>query len=97
MDKLTLEVLESYSINKLQKQSKGTELSQTECSDEEIDRFYDELEEAMNISKYQDITVVIGFFNAEVGSERHNNIVGSHGLETKNERGRLTDRIGSNE
>ena len=37
-----------------------------ECSDADIDRFYDELDEAMRISKPYDITMVMGDFNAKV-------------------------------
>ena len=41
----------------------------------------------MNISKSLDITVVMGNLNAKVGSKRHGDIVGSHWLGTKTERG----------
>ena len=58
-----------------------------ECSDADIDRFYDELDEAMGISKSYYITMVMGDFNAKVGGERNDDIVGGHGIGTKNERG----------
>ena len=55
-------------------------------SDEDIDRFYEELDAVMKINKSHDTTMVTRDLNANVGSKRNDNIAGSHGLGTKNDR-----------
>ena len=42
-----------------------------ECSAEDIDRFYDELDAARKIGKSHDITMVMGAFNEKVGTGRN--------------------------
>ncbi|XP_063586323.1 uncharacterized protein LOC134763697 [Penaeus indicus] len=52
----------------------------TKSSDEDIDRFYAQLDQAYSQCKSQDIIIVMGDFNAKAGNERVDNIVGPHGL-----------------
>ena len=60
--------------------------------DEEVEKFYEDLDFAMKQLKSQDVKIVMGDFNAKVGSLRSEEIVGPWGLGDKNERGeRLID------
>ena len=58
-----------------------------ESSEESIETFYNEVEIARNQTKSQDIVLIQGDFNAKVGKERFENVVGPHGLGTINDRG----------
>ena len=67
-------------------------------SDEEVEEFYEDIDKAMKLFKSQDIKIVMGDFNAKVGNERIDDIVGSWGLGSRNERGdRLIDWCRQNE
>ena len=57
------------------------------CTDEERDNFYEDLDKAMKQLKSQDVKLVIGDFNAKVGDERVEDIVGPWGLGDRNEQG----------
>ena len=59
----------------------------TESSEEEVDEFYEELEEAWIQCKSQEVTLVMGDFNAKVGKGRFENVVGPYGLGDRNYRG----------
>ena len=56
-------------------------------SDEDIDAFYEELEQSKKQFKSQDPVVVMGDLNAKVRSGKLDEIVGPHGLGDRNERG----------
>ena len=58
-----------------------------DSSDEAIDEFYEQLVQAIDQFKSQEIIIVMGDLNAKVGNERVGHIVGDHGLGTQNERG----------
>lgn len=55
--------------------------------EEELEEFYDTVEKAEKQLKSQDIRIVMGDFNAKVGSERSETVVGPFGIGKKNERG----------
>lgn len=55
--------------------------------DHEIESFYEQLTNTLKPRKKQDITIILGDFNAKVGHGRMQNIVGEHGLGTRNGRG----------
>ncbi|KAK3771587.1 hypothetical protein RRG08_041516 [Elysia crispata] len=57
------------------------------AEEEEVEQFYEHLDKAMKCLKSQDIKIVMGDFNAKVGSERVENIVGPWGIGEENERG----------
>ncbi|GFO39298.1 craniofacial development protein 2-like protein [Plakobranchus ocellatus] len=57
------------------------------CSDDDIEKFYEELEEAKTQCSQQNPLIIMGDFNAKVGEGREENIVGPHGLGTRNMRG----------
>jgi len=60
--------------------------------EEEVEKFYEDLDKAMKQLKSQDIKIVMGDFNSKVGSEKVENIVGPFGIGKTNERGeRLID------
>ncbi|XP_063589605.1 craniofacial development protein 2-like [Penaeus indicus] len=67
----------------------GGEQHERGSSDEDIDRFYAQLDQAYSQCKSQDIIIVMGDFNAKVGNERVDNIVDPHGLGSRNERGEM--------
>jgi exonuclease III len=56
--------------------------------DNEIEAFYDVLQDTMKLAKSQDILIVMGDLNAKIGDGREpSGLVGPHGLGTRNERG----------
>ena len=58
-------------------------------SDEDIEKFYDDLDAAYKLSGSQDTKIVMGDLNAKVGTEQDplREVVGRHGLGSRNERG----------
>ncbi|XP_047499519.1 craniofacial development protein 2-like [Penaeus chinensis] len=59
----------------------------TDCNDDEIDNFYDQLDEAITQCKSQDITIVMGDFNVKIGQNEDGKTVGKFGLGQRNEKG----------
>lgn len=59
----------------------------SEASDEKLAEFYQDLEKAKKICKFNELCIVMGDFNAIVGNELTNNVTGKFGLGTRNERG----------
>ncbi|GFN84654.1 craniofacial development protein 2-like protein [Plakobranchus ocellatus] len=55
-------------------------------NDEDLDKFYNELDTAKTQCKSQDPLIIMGDFNAKVGTEKVDDIVGKHGLGIRNER-----------
>ena len=60
-------------------------------SEEEIEDFYSDLEDAYKKCGNQDIVIVMGDLNANIGGEKDplQEIVGKHGLGERNDRGDL--------
>ncbi|GFN95634.1 endonuclease-reverse transcriptase [Plakobranchus ocellatus] len=56
-------------------------------NDEDLDKFYNDLDTAKTQCKSQDLLIIMGDFNAKVGTEKVDYIVGKHGLGIRNERG----------
>ncbi|GFO02441.1 endonuclease-reverse transcriptase [Plakobranchus ocellatus] len=54
---------------------------------EDLDKFYNELDTAKTQCKSQDPLIIMGDFNAKVGTEKVDDIAGNHGLGIRNERG----------
>ena len=59
----------------------------SESEDEEVEKFYEEVEKAKSYLKSQDIKIIMGDFNAKVGDERVDDVVGPSGIGKLNERG----------
>ena len=59
----------------------------SDYEDEEVDGFYEDLDNVMRQMKSQDVKIVMGDFNAKVGKEKIENIVGPFGLGEINSRG----------
>ena len=55
------------------------------AEEEEVEKFFEDLDKAMKCLKSQDIKIVIGDFNEKVVSQRVENIVGPWGIGEKNE------------
>ena len=58
-----------------------------ESDDEEIDHFYEDLDNAKKQCSSHEVLFVMSDLNAKVDSTRRGNIVGTHGLSKMNERG----------
>ena len=54
---------------------------------EEIEKFYQEIQNGIKYAKSDEVVCIMGDFNAKVGDERYQNIVGMHGLGRRNKRG----------
>ena len=60
----------------------------TSAADEEtMEKFYDDIDSAMKQCRHNDCVLVLGDFNAKVGSDTHGGITGNWGLGATNERG----------
>ena len=55
--------------------------------DDKVDKFYEQVDQAMKQCKSQEVTIVMGDLNAKVGMERVGDIVGPYGLGELNDRG----------
>lgn len=58
-----------------------------EKAESEALQFYSEINQALKLTKKNDINLIMGDFNAKVGRGRCGNVVGDFGLGSKNERG----------
>ncbi|GFO04704.1 craniofacial development protein 2-like protein [Plakobranchus ocellatus] len=56
-------------------------------NDEDLEKFYNDLDTAKTQCKSQDPLIIMGDFSAKVGTEKVDDIVGKHGLGIRNERG----------
>ncbi|XP_050513133.1 uncharacterized protein LOC126888800 [Diabrotica virgifera virgifera] len=59
----------------------------SEKPEEDIEEFYALVQKALKYTKKNELTIIMGDFNAKVGKNRIEDIVGQHGLGEKNERG----------
>ena len=59
----------------------------SESSDEDIDMFYNDVEIARKHCKSNEVSIISGDFNAKVGHEAVEGVLGNFGLGTRNERG----------
>ena len=59
----------------------------SDYEDEEVEKFYSDVDLALKNTKSSDVLFVIGDWNARVGNERYKDIIGCYGLDEKNERG----------
>ncbi|GFN92464.1 craniofacial development protein 2-like [Plakobranchus ocellatus] len=59
----------------------------SDSEDVEMEKFYEEIETAKGHLNPQDIIIIMGDFNAKVGDERVEDVVGPSGIGTINERG----------
>ncbi|GFO47125.1 craniofacial development protein 2-like protein [Plakobranchus ocellatus] len=62
-------------------------------NDEDLDKFYNELDTAKTQCKSQDLLTIMGDFNAKVGTEKVDDIIGKHGLGIRNERDPVTIKV----
>lgn len=58
-----------------------------DSKDEEIELFYNQMNEAIAYCKSQEVIIVMGDMNAKIGKGKVGNVVGDHGLGKRNKRG----------
>jgi len=64
----------------------------TDAKETEVDRFYEKLEDHLELTPKRDVLFIIGDWNAKVGSQEILGIIGKFGLGEQNEAGqRLTE------
>ncbi|CAG9834829.1 unnamed protein product [Diabrotica balteata] len=56
-------------------------------SDDEIEQFYENLQELLKMTKSYETTLIVGDFNAKVGCVKVEHICGNYGLGNRNDRG----------
>ena len=56
-------------------------------SDEDIEQFYEEIQQAIKYTNSNNVLLVMGDFNAKVGMEAMEDVVGKFGIGNRNERG----------
>ena len=62
----------------------------SEHEDDEVEELYDITEESLEEDgKGNTNTIIMGYWNSDVGDESYRNIVGPHGLRRKNHRGQM--------
>lgn len=59
----------------------------SEHGDDEVERFYADIQRGMKYVKSDEFLIVMGDFNAKVGASTKGDVVGKHGLGTRNDRG----------
>ena len=58
----------------------------------EVEQFYDDLQDLLELTQEKDVLIIIGDWNAKVGSQEISEVTGKFGLGVQNEAGqRLTD------
>lgn len=57
--------------------------------DEEKEAFYDDLRETIKKKKYQEVLILTGDFNAKVGNQKVDDVIGPYGLGIRNSAGEL--------
>ena len=65
-------------------------LTTSEYEDDEVEKFYDTIEEILEEDGRVDTnSIILGDWNSVVGEDSYKNIVGSHGLGRRNYRGQI--------
>lgn len=59
----------------------------TDKSEEELELFYNDIQQALDITKTRDITIIMGDWNAKIGKGRDGDNIGEFGLGIRNDRG----------
>ena len=66
----------------------------TDAKEAEVDQFYEDLEELLELAPKKDVLFIIGDWNVQVGSQEIPGVTGKFGLGKQNEAGqRLTDSV----
>ena len=66
----------------------------TDAKEAEVDQFYEDLEDLLELAPKKDVLFIIGDWNVQVGSQEIPGVTGKFGLGKQNEAGqRLTDSV----
>ena len=60
----------------------------SKAEEAEVERFYEDLQDLLELTPQEDVLFIIGDWNAKVGSEEAPGITGKFGLEMRNEAGK---------
>ena len=67
-------------------------IAQTSNGEEaEVERFYEDLQDLLELTPKKDVLFIIGDWNAKVGSQETPGIIGKFGLEVRNEAGQIIE------
>lgn len=61
--------------------------------EDEVEEFYSQIKEVLKDLSKQDLTMIMGDWNAKIGKGRAGDIIGPHGLGKRNERGELCELV----
>ena len=59
----------------------------------EVEQFYEDLQDLLELTPKKDVLLIIGDWNAEVGSQETPGVTGKFGLEIRNEAGQRLNRV----
>ena len=63
------------------------------CNAEEAERFYEDLQDLLELTPKKDVFLIIGDWNAKVGSQETPGVTGKFGLGVQNEAGQRLIRV----
>ena len=59
----------------------------------EVEWFYEDLQDLLELTPKKDVLLIIGDWNAKVGSQKTPGVTGKFGLEVQNDAGQRTKRL----
>ena len=65
----------------------------TNAEDAEVDKYYEDLQDLLELTPKKDVIFIIGDWNAKVGSQEIPGVTGKFGLGVQNEAGRRLNRV----
>ena len=65
----------------------------TPTSNAEVEQFYEDLQDLLELTPPKDVLFIIGDWNAKVGSQEIPGVTGKFGLEAQNEAGQKVNRV----
>ena len=63
------------------------------ASEAEVEQFYEDLQDLLELTPKKDVCFIIGDWNAKVGNQETPGVTGKFGLGIRNEAGRFTKKV----